>query len=178
MNIFYLHHNTRKCARYHVDRHVVKMILETMQILCSAIWVSIENGNNEPVPPLRLTHKNHPSCVWARANKSNWIWLKKLGKSLCKEYTRRYSKTDKAGNVLIKIHKLEAPLRALCVPNIPDGEFTQPTQAMPDEYKNESSLVAYRNYYIKGKKHLHSWKDGRHAWKTRDIPFFIKDTKE
>lgn len=156
MNIFYLHFNTKKCARYHVDRHVVKMILETCQILCSAIWMCGGEAH------CKLTHKNHPSCIWARQSKHNWFWLKKLGKALCQEYTHRYG----------KVHKLESVIRELKVPDLPEIEFTQPTQAMPDIYKCEDSVTAYRKYYIEGKKHLHMWKN-RHAWKNRKIPKFI-----
>ena len=41
--------------------------------------------------------------------------------------------------------------------NIPDGKFTQPTPAMPDDVKNIDSLIAYRNYYKKYKTHLATW---------------------
>jgi hypothetical protein len=156
MNIFYLHYNVKKCAIYHLDRHVVKMILETCQLLCTAIWLAGGEAYCKP------THKNHPSAIWCRANKSNWIWLKNLGIALCEEYTYRYGKK----------HRLEDIIRNLEVPSIPDGDFYEPTQAMPEEYKDPSSLIAYRNYYILGKKHLHFWKT-RHAWKKRAIPNFI-----
>ena len=151
MNIFYLHHNTRKCAKYHVDRHVVKMILETCQLLCTAIWLS--GGTAK----YRKTHENHPCAIWTRSNTGNWLWLHSLGLELCSEYTFRYG----------KVHKTEAILRELSVPsNIPKGEFQPPPQAMPDEFKNVSCRKAYRDYYAKGKAHLHFWKN-------RKIPNFI-----
>lgn len=151
MNIFYLYHNTKKCAQAHVDKHVVKMILETCQLLCTAIWLS---GGEAPY---KATHKNHPSAIWARANKSNWNWLKSLGLELCAEYTYRYGKT----------HKSEKIITNLTVPDsIPDGDFFEPTPAMPDEYKCETSLESYRKYYRFGKQHLHSWKK-------REVPEFI-----
>jgi len=158
MNIFYLHHIPKLCAKWHVDRHVVKMILETCQLLCTAIWLSGGEAHCKP------THKNHPSAIWARANKENWLWLQQLGIALCEEYTYRYG----------KIHRLDAVIRDLTVPDLPDGEFYQPTPAMPDEYKTGDSLTSYRNYYILGKCHLHFWKN-RHAWKNRDIPRFIQE---
>lgn len=160
MNIFYLSKDVRKCARYHVDRHVVKMILELCQLLCTAIWLSGGTAYCKP------THKNHPSAIWTRANKSNWLWLQQLAIALCEEYTYRYDKK----------HSLEDVIRQLQVPNIPDGAFYPPTPAMPDKYKEaypDDSLLAYRYYYVDGKKHLHFWKD-RHAWKKRDIPKFVK----
>jgi len=158
MNIFYLHYNPRICAKWHVDRHVVKMILETCQLLCTAIWLCGGTAHCKP------THQNHPSAIWTRANKENWIWLQKLGIALCEEYTYRYE----------KVHVLEKVIRELCVPDLPDGDFYEPTPAMPNEYKcTNNSLMSYRNYYILGKCHLHFWKK-RHAWKNRNIPSFIQ----
>lgn len=164
MNIFYLSFKPKRCARYHVDRHVVKMILETCQLLCSALWmINTEEELKENPPVCKLTHKNHPSAIWARANKNNWLWLQQLGIALCEEYTFRYEKK----------HKLEDAIRSMIVPGLVDEPFFPPTQAMPDEYKCESSKKAYRAYYIKGKAHLHYWKN-RHAWKKRNIPKFIR----
>ena len=159
MNIFYLHHNPRRCAKYHVDRHVVKMILETCQLLCTAIWLSGGTAHCKP------THQNHPSAIWCRKSKANWLWLQELGIALCEEYTFRYG----------KVHKLDSVIRKLKVPlNLPEDEFTQPTPAMADEYKEGDSITSYRNYYILGKCHLHFWTN-RHAWKNRNIPRFVRD---
>ena len=144
MNIFYLHRLASVCAKYHCDKHVIKMILETAQLLCSAVWVY---GNEAPY---RLTHKNHPSAIWARANKQNWLWLKDLGLELCKEYKYRYGEH--------KEHKSQKIIEELQCPDLPDEDFTQPTQAMPDEYKDDDSVVAYRCYYIFEKAHLLTWK--------------------
>ena len=152
MNIFYLDQNPQTCSRYHVDKHVVKMILETAQLLSTAHWLSGGEG------PYRATHKNHPSAIWARSNKSNYLWLCELGIELCKEYTYRYG----------KIHKTQQHLEWLStnIPNIPNGKFTQPTLAMPDQYKSDNHIDSYRLYYIKDKSHLHSWKN-------RKTPEFI-----
>jgi len=162
MNIFFLHLNTALCAMFHVDRHVVKMILESAQLLSTAL---VEYGEKAPY---KATHKNHPSAIWARQSRKNWKWLHKLALALCAEYTHRYG----------KIHKAEPLLKDLNPPKkIPRIPFTPPPQAMPDCYKVEGGTVeaaieAYRNYYILGKSHLHFWKT-RHAWKGREIPEFI-----
>ena len=152
MNIFYLHHDPKLCAQYHVDKHVVKMILETAQLLSTAHWLSGGEG------PYRATHKNHPSAIWTRSNKSNYIWLCKLGIELCKEYTYRYGKT----------HKTQQYLEWLSshIPDIPNGEFTPPSLAMPDIFKCNNNIESYRQYYKLGKKHLHNWK-------MREKPEFI-----
>jgi len=151
---------------YHLDRHVNKMALESLQLLCSAIWVCGEEA------PYKLTHKNHPCAIWARESRQNWRWLKKLAICLCEEYTFRYK----------KIHAVEKIVKDLKVPKaLPKKPFSPPPQAMPDCYKVipkegqdgiEASIQAYRNYYILGKAHLHLFKK-RHAWKDREVPEFI-----
>lgn len=157
MNIFYLHHDPKKCAQYHLNRHVVKMILETCQLLCTALWMCGLEA------PMKKTHHNHPSAVWARASKANFLWLQQLGLELCYEYTFRYG----------KIHKCQKIIKSLKVPDsLADTRFTQPTQAMPDEYKRSNSILAYRMYYAYGKTHLHNWE--QKAWKNREIPKFIR----
>ena len=164
MNIFFLHYKPKRCAKYHVDRHVVKMILETAQLLCTAIILISGKTKEELNLPCKQTHINHPCAKWARKNKENWLWLQQLGIELCKEYTFRYEKK----------HKLEDAIINLQVPELPDEEFEFPPQAMPDEYKDEDTIQAYRNYYIHGKKHLHYWSK-RHAWKNRKMPRFVRE---
>jgi hypothetical protein len=146
-----------ECAEMHVDKHVVKMILETTQLLCSAHHVSGNKTNF--VPMYKLTHKNHPCSIWVRKSTHNYIWLVRLGKALCKEYTRRYN----------RIHKCESYIEELFMnlPDVPcDDGFTTPPQAMPDKYKNTNYIIAYRKYYMFDKSHIHSWK-------TREPPMFI-----
>ena len=92
MNIFFLHFDPKTCAQMHVDKHVVKMILESVQLLSSAHHMTAENNDTKFKPPYKLTHKNHPSSVWVRKSLSNYNWLLELTKELCEEYTFRYSK--------------------------------------------------------------------------------------
>lgn len=164
MNIFFLHLNQRKCAKWHVDKHVVKMILESTQLLCSAHHI-FPNKNNLYTPPYKLTHKNHPCSKWVRESLSNYKWLVKLAKELCFEYTYRYG----------KIHKCEAYIFELenNFPDIKDIGLTTPAQAMNEEYKSsdnniENIIEAYKNYYYFEKYDLHSWKK-------RNVPEFIKE---
>jgi hypothetical protein len=102
----------------------------------------------------KATHRNHPSAVWCRASSENYKWLAEMLVALCKEYSHRYGKVMK-----IEREGLLDTLQQL--PNgIKHGPFTQPTQAMPDEYKVVgNSIQAYQNYYKHGKKHLHFWKN-------------------
>lgn len=153
MNIFYLDHDVKKCAEYHVDKHVVKMIVEYTQILSSVFYFTDEAFK----APYKLTHANHPCCKWARTSVSNWKWLRELALSLCCEYTRRYG----------KIHKCEAILKAMKEPALPDRGFTEIICVMEKEYIIGSDAIEnYRNLYRRGKKHLWSFKN-------REIPEWL-----
>ena len=160
MNIFVLDLDVKKCAEYHVDKHVVKMILESAQLLCGVHHiVSPDNVNI----PYKLSHKNHPCSIWTRESLSNYLYLCELGLELCKEYTYRYGKRHKSQDVIewCLINK----------PNIPDIGFTKPAMAMPDEYKVKSVVESYRNYYMGAKS-------GLAVWKNREKPEWFSVKKE
>ena len=155
MNIFFLDFDTQKCAEYHCDKHVVKMILETAQLLCGSHWVTGSEA------PYKLSHKNHPCAIWVRESLSNYLYLCDLGLELCKEYTYRYGKRHKSQDIIewCLINK----------PNIQDVDFTSPPLAMGDEFKIGNNVIeSYRNYYREAKKSFVNWKN-------REIPewFFI-----
>ena len=135
MNIFFLDYDPKKCAQYHNDKHVVKMILETAQLLCGVHWVT---GNEAPY---KLSHKNHPCSIWTRSSLENYLWLCELGLELCIEYEYRYGKKHKTYDVIMWC--------ILNKPNISDVEFTSPPLAMPDHCKIDNNPIkSYRNYYM------------------------------
>ena len=151
MNIFYLHKDPRKAAEYQYNKHIVKMILESAQMLCTAHHHYAELYGYKTFVPYKKAHYNHPSTVWARGNISQYRWLYNHMIALGEEYTRRYGKTH------LSITKCKPTLQFH--PNgMPDGFFTQPPQCMPDEYKDECSLQAYWNYYIGAKIIIANWK--------------------
>lgn len=173
MNIFYLHNDVDVCAHMHVDKHVVKMILEYAQLLSTAHrildgklvegvsktgrkakrWV-LKNDNDERLM-YKATHMNHPSAVWCRENSENYMWLAHLLEALCTEYTYRYGKVHK-----VQRDGLMDQLLRKTPKNIPAGEFTEPTPAMPDEYKvDNDSIESYHNYYRGSKTRMFSWKN-------------------
>ena len=168
MNIFYLDHDVVKCAQYHNDKHVVKMILEYAQLLSTAHRVldgtqsiglsktgrkqtRISLSDNRESLLYNATHVNHPSAKWCRESDANYNWLYNLFCAVCDEYTYRYG----------KIHLTDMKLRHVlshAPKNIPKGPFCEPWRAMPDDMKiGKDSLASYRQYYIKGKAHLSSW---------------------
>lgn len=159
MNIFLLDWDPKTCAEYHCDKHVVKMILETAQLLCGAHHMT--NDVCDQIP-YKLSHKNHPCSIWTRDSLSNYLYLCELGIELCNEYTHRYKKVHKSQQVI-----------EWCIYNkinVKDVGITPPAKAMPDVYKVDDVIQSYRNYYMGEKQNFTTWKD-------RSIPnwFTLKD---
>jgi len=169
MNIFYIETDPYKAAQSMVDKHVVKMILESAQLLSTAHRLldgteyvgQSQTGRKAKrwrLPDERdtvlysATHINHPSAVWCRQTNNNYTWLYCHFVGLLNEYTYRYGKTHKCAEP--EFRQLLQTLPA----NIPVGPLTPVTPAMLDEYKvGVDSLASYRNYYKVGKTHLHKW---------------------
>lgn len=144
MNIFFLHIWPQLAAEYHCDKHVVKMIIETAQLLYTAHWLL--NPEGLPKNAYKKAHVNHPSAIWARKTLCNYMWLASLGWWLCKEYQYRYGED--------KVHKSEEHIVWLLnnpPKSIPHIGFTKPPLAMPDEYKQNDFIEAYRTFYIESK---------------------------
>lgn len=135
MNIFYFTHNTKLNAKLLDDKRVVKMILETTQLLSNALFL---NGKK---PIYKPTHLKHPCSIWAAKSLGNWLWLKKYGLDLSKEYTKRYGKT----------HKCEILIKNMKHPKFKKKKFSEPPQCMPDKYKKSTTSKSYINYYINEK---------------------------
>ena len=154
MNIFYLHRDPVKAAVVQYNKHVVKMILESAQMLCTAHHV-YNNGDNVPY---KKAHLNHPSTIWVRESVHHYWWLYDHMLALGKEYTARYNKHH------LSIAKCK---EALFYPplGMKDKGFKEPPQCMPDEYKVDNDAVtAYWNYYEKEK---HSVKNNNEELITR-----------
>jgi hypothetical protein len=162
MNIFFLDENPRRAAELHCDKHVVKMIIETAQMLYAAHWVL--SPEILPESAYKLAHKNHPCTIWARKTLFNYLWLCSLGWWLCKEYQHRYG--------LTKIHKTEQHIVWLLnnpPKGIPKCGFTNPAQAMPPEFKQKDTIRAYHTFYRESKL-----KDrGIVAYTKREWPDFL-----
>lgn len=145
MNIFVLDLDPNKCAEYHNNSHCIKQLLETAQLLCGVHWV------NDSEAPYKLSHKNHPCAIWSRECIENYVWLCDLGMALSKEYTHRYNKRHKSQDII-----------EWCYGNLPNlrsnGDITPFALAMPDECKIGDAVESYREYYMKEKRSLASWK--------------------
>ena len=182
MNIFYVHTDPKICAQQHVDKHVVKMILEYAQLLSTAHRVldgvesvglskSGRKAKRYVLPDERdavlynATHLNHPSAKWTRHSLANYQWLFKLWIELMREYHYRYGKVH-ASMRLAKYLK-NPPT------NISTTEgFSAPWRAMPDEYKFDRTVPnytveSYRAYYKGAKMDMFKWKN-------RETPAWIR----
>lgn len=136
MNIFYIDTCPVKAAQMQCDKHVVKMILESAQMLCTAHH---EFGNHDV--PYKVAHRNHPSTIWARSGLKQYIWLYRHFMALSDEYTQRYGRVHLAWEKCA-FALFEPPM------GIPDIEWTDPPQCMPDECKRDTSLAGYTEYYF------------------------------
>jgi len=152
MNIFALDKNPKIAAQYHCDKHVVKMITESAQLLSTAAH-EFYPKLFDPNIMYKPTHPYHPCTKWLGESLFNYTWLRYLLKHLIEEYEYRYNKPDKftrAKEILSYISRqLNADFRGL--------HITPFALAMPDEFKQENQILAYRNYYKIDKKHLHKW---------------------
>ena len=164
MNIFTVHTNPKIAAQMLCDKHVVKMILESAQMLCTAV----NEASGLPVTPYKSTHKNHPCTVWVGVSRYNALWLYDHMIALGEEYAYRYStKETKTHATITKMQ--ECNLLQLISVVLPHTDPTDFPQAMPDQYKVEGdSVAAYRAYYRGEKKELLSYS-------RRPPPDWLKD---
>ena len=156
MNIFYLDANPIQAAQYHGDAHVLKMILESAQLLSSAHHVA-GSPNSVTDNIYRRTHVNHPCAVWTRKSKHNYMWLFALFAALLDEYTYRYGKLHKS--------RLLLPFLALPPSSLSDEPFTTPPLVMDEKYFMGDAVSSYREYYRLAKAHLHHYtKRDKPSW--------------
>jgi hypothetical protein len=183
MNLFLLNTNAVLAALEHCDKHCIKMILETCQLLYSA-WHINQPGALDKLPsddpceykPYKCTHKNHPSSKWVRADRVHYDWAVKLGFALCYEYTRRYGKVHKCQSHLDRLRLLgfptaasqsvcsDPPSKKRALVGIPDGcnhfdcainDDIFEECAVYDDQGRLNGVETYRKYY--GTKNTEKW---------------------
>ena len=132
MNIFFLHKDPSRAAKAQCDKHVVKMVLETTQMLSTA---ARRRGYDVGY---KSAYPNHPMTRWVGDNNYNFSWALDHAQELSKEYVARYNKFHACQKVINKFLSLKGDYT----------KFTEPPQCMPDEFKCGDYVRAYRNYYI------------------------------
>jgi hypothetical protein len=179
MNIFYLHTDTKECAKQHLDKHVVKMILEYAQLLSTAHRLldgyEYEGKSISGRKAMRwkldddrednlylASHMKHPSGIWCRQSLDNYWWLYNLWRDLMREYTFRYGKNHVAEKLI--------PFLSFPPSKITNDAATPMPQCMPEQYKvPDNSIQAYKNYYINDKQPFA-------VWTNRPIPeWYVKE---
>lgn len=156
MNIFVLDADPLVAAKYHNDRHVVKMILESAQLLSTAHHMLDGQGAKRVRGILRPSHQNHPCALWARANSGAYQWLHGLMGGLLSEYMARYGRQHVYGYP----PKASLYTRLAVEPyDLPKGPAPPFAQAMPLKYRRPDPVAAYRLYYFYEKSHLACWRE-------------------
>ena len=144
MNIFVIDKDPVIAAQNLCDKHVVKMIIESAQMLCAPF----EKGE----APYKRSHYNHPCTKWVRESQANYEWLLTHAYALCDEYSSRYNKIHKSLKTIDWCNNHYYRL------NLSDIGLTSFVQAMPDEYKSDNAMQAYRDYYNGEKAYFAKWK--------------------
>ena len=158
MNIFVLDRDIEKCAEYHCDQHVVKMILESVQLLCTAL-------NKKGIrTPYKSTHIHHPCVLWVEQSFANFLWLKGLATALNHEYRFRFDKTTD--------HKSISVLHEIAQHDFENPGLTEFAQAMPEKYRVPGNPIkAYRQFYV-GEKMTFA------TWTKRSIPSWALESRD
>lgn len=183
MNIFVLDTDPRVAAQLQCDKHVVKMIVESAQMLSTAHRMldgalSLEaNASGRRIKRWRLAdteqdallykavHMNHPCTVWTRETAGNYDWHYAHFVALCNEYTYRYG----------KIHATETLLRTALMTRPMNIDPRGPTQfalamkAQPQCMHSDDSVRSYREFY-RTKKERFSM-----VWSNREVPTWFND---
>ena len=152
MNIFFLDADPKHAAQMQCDKHVVKMTVETAQMLSTAA-----RSHGHDVGYLSAYPK-HPMTLWVGQSPHNFAWTIIHGLELCREYTHRYNKTHATEKIINNLY-------SVCKGNY--MKKTEPPQCMPDKYKGFNYVKAYRNFYLGEKKRFARYTN-------RDVPEFMK----
>lgn len=166
MNLFIISRCIKECAEAMFDKHISKIILEAVQMLCAAKILLSDNVDIEncPIKLYRITHKNHPVSIWVRTSLENYMWTLDLVDAMHSEWKYRYehpSDKEHKSYIVAKYLREYAPKAS----QFPLQSCLTPfAQAMPDEYKCEDAVEAYRKYYQSPEKQKFA------SWKKRKAP--------
>ena len=172
MNLFILSLIQREIAEYMMDKHVSKILLEAVQMLCSAKRILDPEDEETNSYLYKIAHKNHPVTIWVRTSLENYMWTLDLVEELHKEWRFRFKHPD------TKFHKsyLVAQILRANVPSFEVEGLTPFALAMPDKYKTDDPIQSYRDYYMsEDKQRIANWNKLRKkpSWYNFTIDFYI-----
>lgn len=182
MNIFFLSECPVKAAKMQCSKHIVKMALESAQMLSSTHRIldgvktsRLSKSGNSTVKHwthptwdhvlYKASHVGHPCTQWTMATKKNYEWHFLHWKAISNEYSHRYGKIHASWSKLKDVLSL-AP------ENIADGKMTSPALAMPEEFKMECPVESYRNYYFSKSENF------KMEWHNSETPKWFKERME
>ena len=172
MNIFYLDRDPVVAAQMMCDKHVVKMILESAQMLSTTHRVLDGDEYADKVGLYKMAHKNHPSTIWVRSCYQHYAWLYQHMKALMQEYTYRYGKHHATERLIEPLGSYPDAMLAKSFNDPPEllvlDYVLDPPQCMPDYCKGDDTVSAYQTYYIVEKFDFATWK-------RRDKPEWFND---
>lgn len=165
MNIFVLDESPVLAAQMQCDKHVVKMIVESAQMLSTAhrildgkmrvVETTTASGKKRNVKRWLLadkemndilygvTHPGHPSTKWTMESMANYIWHYEHFCALCDEYTHRYGKTHKT-DAALRFVLDEAPKN---IPDIGQTPFRLAMNSQPQCMNPADPVSSYRAFY-------------------------------
>lgn len=161
MNLFILSKDPKQIALWMTDKHIIKIILEAVQMLSCAYQLICPDENHDGL--YKISHKNHPVSIWVRESRENFLWTLELLDAMHTEWRHRFNHPE------TKFHKsyiLAMHLKSRC----PESSLFQKSGltpfalAMPDEYKMVCPFESYRNYYQSPEKQRIA------SWKNRELP--------
>ena len=146
-----------------MDKHVGKILLEAVQMLCTAKRILDPEDTETNARIYKLAHVNHPVSIWVRESLANYMWTIDLAEALNYEWKYRYDHPDTSHKsfevALILKNALPSPDKFEKV------GLTPFALAMPDIYKSSDPVESYRKYYMsEEKQRIAAWN------KTRDPP--------
>lgn len=147
MQIFALDKDPVVSAQLHCDKHVIKMITESCQIISTVLKLE---GIDVPDYFYKVTHKNHPAMKWVSESRANLKWLCELAKALIVEYELRYKKSGKYVNA--------RKIISWCEDNLDlSGELTPFKLMMDEKYQTKDPIESYHKFYVYEKLKFAKW---------------------
>jgi len=159
MNLFFLNQDPKKCAQEHCDRHVVKMLLEIVQMLFTAHILL----DQTKVEYRKISNHKHPMAIWIRESRENYLFAAELAIELAEEYTHRYSKIhscDRHAKWLFQNIPVNFGItiyQETTVFGKPFDNLTNIPLCMPDDCKLDNAIDSYRKYYNIHKRRFCIW---------------------
>ena len=151
MNIFFLDRDPYKAALALCDKHVPKMLLESAQMLSTAVQANAEKKFDDLYKP---AYPKHPMTIWVGFNRDCFRWALENAVYINHQYEQRFNKGHKSFRVIETIYNNNY------IDDISNGFFKEPPQCMPDEYKDKDYITAYRKYYQGAKSYFAKWERG------------------